>query len=78
MSDRLIQLCSVANIITVLALSYYEPVLSFRIAEFTDSIFIQSLLFCGIATGSVIMALIISWFGKCTSNINLLTLGLFL
>ena len=76
LSDHLIQLSSFGNILTAFALAYFEPLLSFRIAEFTDSVFIQSLLFCGVATGSVLMALIIPWIGKCLSNINLLALGL--
>ena len=57
-------------------MSYYEPTLSFRISEFTDSVYIQGLIFSLYFAGYAAMALIIPYLSKCINHINLVTLGL--
>ena len=45
LSNRIVLISTVGVVLACMANTFYEPVLSFRVAEFSDSIFIQSLLF---------------------------------
>ena len=45
LSDHTIQLISLALLVATVAFSYFEPVLSFRLFEFTDSVQVHSLIF---------------------------------
>ena len=45
LSDHVVQLLSIALILGFWSLSYTEPVLSFRLLDFTDSLSTQSLVF---------------------------------
>ena len=44
--------------------TYFEPVLSFRVHEFTESVVIEGIVFSGIAVGYGVMAMFVSCFSK--------------
>ena len=58
--------------------SYYEPILSFRLLDFTDSVFLHSLTYFSLTGGYAFMAIFLVYFTKCMKPINLVVLGLFL
>ena len=60
------------------AYAYFEPVLSFRVHEFTDSAYIEGLVFTGVAIGFAVMALFVSYIVQCISDVTTVTVGLFL
>ena len=45
LSDHTVQLISLALLVATVAFSYFEPVLSFRLFEFTNSVQVHSLIF---------------------------------
>lgn len=61
-----------------MSFSYFEPQLSFRVAELTDSAFLQGLMFSLLVAGMTIMALIIPYLGKLISPIYMISIGQFL
>ena len=60
-SNRLIILCSITDFLAHFTFSYLEPLLSFRVAEFTDSVFVQGFMYTLIVVGMSIMGLTISY-----------------
>ena len=71
-------MCSIAEFVGYIAFSYFEPLLSFRVAELTDSVFIQGLMFSLLVAGMSIMALIIPLLSKLMSNVHMISVRLFL
>ena len=78
LSNPLIIMCSIAEFVGYIAFSYFEPLLSFRVAELTDSTFIQGLMFSLLVAGMSIMALIIPLLSKLMSHVHMISVGLFL
>ena len=58
--------------------SYFEPLLSFRTAEFTESIFIQGFMYSIFVIGMAMMYLTLPYFSKMIGLIYMISLGLFL
>ena len=58
--------------------SYFEPLLSFRVAEFTDSTYIQALMFTVFVLGISTMALSLSCLSKVISLVRINLTGLVL
>ena len=57
-------------------MTYFEPVLSFRLSDFTDSLQVQSLAFCSIMGGYCIMGLIMPFIVKIFQPFIWASLGL--
>ena len=77
-TDRLIMLSSIACFFGFFTLSYPEPLLSFRVAEFTESVFIQGFMYFLLLAGMIVMALSFSYLNKLMNPINMVALGLLL
>ena len=58
------------------ASAYFEPVLSFRIYEFTDSVNIQGVVFSANAIGFALTAIAIQLLIKDTNSITMIVIGL--
>ena len=58
--------------------SYFEPLLSFRVAEFTDSIYIQGIMFTIFVLGISTMALALPYLSKLISLTRVNLIGLIL
>ena len=56
LSDPLISLSLTAQVLLMIAYSYFEPLLSFRLDDFTDSVVVQGLVFSCLVVGYAIMA----------------------
>ena len=77
LSDPLILLSCVAQVLLTAAFCYFEPILSFRLDDFTDSVVIQGLVFSCLIAGYSIMALFVPYFSTFVNPIKLITFGLF-
>ena len=77
LADPLIFLSIIAHVLLIASYSYFEPLLSFRLDDFTDSIVIQGLIFSLLVVGYPIMAIFVPYFSKYASPIKLITFGLF-
>ena len=77
-TNRLIIQCSISNFLAHIAYCYVEPVLSFRIAEFTDSVYVTGFMCSILIAGMMSMALVIPFLSKIIDPINLISLGLLL
>ena len=69
---------SITQILTLMAFWYVEPVLSFRIQQFTDSVRIQGIVFSCLVIGYCIMWFILPFFAKYVNQTGLITISLFL
>ena len=78
LSNRLVQLSSGSTFISCVAITYFEPVLSFRIAEFTNSVHIQGLLYGCFVAGSFTMSISISLVTKFIHPVKLLIMSVLL
>ena len=78
LSDHTIQLISLALLVATVAFSYFEPVLSFRLFEFTDSVQVHSLIFSWMIGGYSAMALMVTLLIKQIKPINLVASGMLL
>ena len=58
--------------------TYFEPILSFRVAEFTKSIFIQGFMYSIFVGGIATMSLIFPYFSQLIDPIYMISLGLLL
>ena len=74
--DRLIVWSWIAQILVSLAYSYFEPALSFRIAQFTDSYAIQGVVFGSFAAGFAANSIIAPYFTKYMDPLKTIALGL--
>ena len=77
LSDPLISLSLTAQVLLMIAYSYFEPLLSFRLDDFTDSVVVQGLVFSCLVVGYAIMALFVPYFSKFVNPIKLITIALF-
>ena len=77
LSDPLIFLSLIAQVLFIAAFSYFEPLLSFRLDDFTNSVIIQGLVFSFLVLGYAIMALFVPYFSKFVSPVKLITFALF-
>ena len=77
LSDPLILLSLIAFVLLVTAFSYFEPLLSFRLDDFTHSVIIQGLIFSFLVVGNATMALFVPYFSKFASPVKLITFSLF-
>ena len=78
LSDHTVQLISLALLVATVAFSYFEPVLSFRLFEFTNSVQVHSLIFSWMIGGYSAMALMVTILIKQIKPINLVALGMLL
>ena len=74
--DPLIFLLCMSELISVLSSTYYEPLLSFRLAELTDSDFISSSMFFLYTVGMLIMCILIMCLQRVIDPFNMIILGL--
>ena len=75
-SDPVIFLSSVGLILISSALTYIDPILSFRLQEFTDSLRIQSFVFSCAILGYSLNSLVVPFLAKYMSPIKLIGIGL--
>ena len=76
--DRFIIICSL-NIFTISVwYAYFEPILSFRVHEFTDSIYVQGLVFSSLPISYSLMGIFIPYLAKCINLDIAVIVGLFL
>ena len=78
LSDSTVQLWWVSLIIAYSSMTFFEPVLTFRILEFTDSVQVQSLMVVFLAGGYAFMNICISYVARVIEPIVLVALGMFL
>ena len=76
--NKLVLLLSIAEILAYFAYSYFEPLLSFRVAEFTESVYIQGLMYSIFIVGITVMALTAPYISKLIHPIHMIFLGLLL
>ena len=75
-SDPVILLSSIGLILISSALTYIDPILSFRLQEFTDSLRVQSLVFSCRILGYSINSLVVPFLAMYISPIKLIGVGL--
>ena len=75
-SDPVIFLSSVGLILISSTLTYIDPILSFRLQEFTDSLKIQSFVFSCAILGYSLNSLVVPFLAKYMSPIKLIGIGL--
>ena len=74
--DPLIFLLCMSELISFFSSTYYEPLLSFRLAELTDSDFISSSMFFLYTVGMLIMCILIMCLQRVIDPFNMIILGL--
>ena len=67
-----------ANLFSSWAFTYYEPILSFRLLDFTTSVYIQSLVFFCLTGGYAFMAIFVTCFTKYFKPLNIVAWSLFM
>ena len=73
-----VQLCLISIVIGYASITFFEPVIAFRLLEFTESVQIQSLVIVCIAGGYTLMNICISYVEKLVTPIALVALGMLL
>ena len=64
LSDHIIVLSIGATLFSHWAYTYYEPVLSFRLLDFTRSVHLQGLVFFSMTGGFTFMAIFVMYFAE--------------
>ena len=75
--DPLICLLSITTFINSFCFTYYEPVLSFRVHEFTNSVYVEGIVFTLLVLGYGFMAIFVNYFTKCIDSSKMIFMGSF-
>ena len=78
LSDPIILMLTITQTLTVIDSWYFEPLLSFRVQEFTDSVKIQGIMFGCVVMGYCTMWFIVPYFAKSINQMYLINLGVLL
>ena len=74
--DPMITLITVTEVVLSIAFSYVEPVLSFRLLEFTDSVRLQGLIFVCLAIGYCAMSFVVPYISNCMNLVILVNISI--
>ena len=78
LSDRIFAISTAACCMVYLTWWYFEPVLSFRLQDFTDSVYVKGLVFISMTAGYWVMALFIPCIVKNFDSMVQVTFGMML
>ena len=76
--DPMITLITVTEVVLSIAFSYVEPVLSFRLLEFTESVRLQGLIFVCLAIGYCAMSFVVPYISNCMNLVTLVNISILL
>ena len=76
--DPMITLITVTEVVLSIAFSYVEPVLSFRLLEFTESVRLQGLIFVCLAIGYCAMSFFVPYISNCMNLVRLVNISILL
>ena len=76
--DPMITLITVTEVVLSIAFSYVEPVLSFRLLEFTESVRLQGLIFVCLAIGYCAMSFVVPYISNCMNLVRLVNISILL
>ena len=76
-SDKIVLLTTIVAFLNYFSLTYFEPVLAFRLMEFTKSPIVQGLMFSILSIGYTVTALFVSYITDRFDNKFLMFVGMF-